>query len=96
MIEYLLNAIRATAGKEIGISAIIEDNGKPIEEGCRVTLFDKDGIFMLTIGGEYLGDGLWSFKIPAEATQDLRGRYWYRICSPVESLCFKQPLYLID
>jgi hypothetical protein len=96
MIEYLYNAIRATAGKEIAISAIIEDNGEPITEGCRITLFDKDDSLLDSINGEYIGDGFWSFRIPAELTQGKCGRHWYRICTPVASLCFKQPIYLCD
>ena len=96
MIEYLYDAIRATAGQDIGVSAIIENAGEPVEEGCHIMLFDKDITLLETVAGTYIGEGLWNFTIPAEATEGRRGRHWYRICTPVESLCFRQPLYLCD
>lgn len=96
MLEFLYNAIRATAGQDIAVSAIIEDNGEPITEGCHIMLFDKDSVLLEMVAGEYIGEGLWSFRLPAELTKGRCGRHWYRICTPVESLCFKQPLYLCD
>lgn len=96
MIEYLYDAIRATAGEKIELSAIIETaEGEPITEMCHVMLFDKDNTELLTTcNGTFITElGLWHFVIPGEVTKDLRGRYWYRICTPEASLCFRQPIY---
>ena len=97
MVEYLHNAIRATAGDEITVAAIIEQNDIPITEGCHIMLFDKNSVLLETLDGGYDAEnGVWYFTIPGELTKGKYGRYWYRICSPVESLCFKQPLYLCN
>lgn len=94
MIEYLLNAIRATAGNDVEITAIIEDDtGAPITENCHIMLFDKDLKLLSTFDGNYQGDGFWAFTIPADETKGKQGRHWYKICTPQSSLCFTQPLY---
>lgn len=97
MIEYLHNAIRATAGDDLTIAAIIASNDVPITEGCHIMLFDKNSVLLETLDGSYIPEtGIWYFTIPGELTKGKHGRHWYRICSPVESLCFKEPLYLCD
>lgn len=97
MVEYLYNCIRATAGDDIGISAIIEtEAGEPITEHCHIMLFDKDNELLHTLDGQYLEElGTWQFTIPGELTAGKTGRYWYRICTSQESLCFKQPIYFV-
>lgn len=96
MIEYLYNCIRATAGQDVAISAIIEDaSGAPVTEHCHIMLFDKDQKLLATFDGNYIEDGLWAFTIPAQDTEGKSGRYWYKICTDVESLCFVQPIYFI-
>lgn len=96
MIEYLYDAIRATAGEKIELSAIIENaEGEPITGMCHVMLFDKDNTELLaTYDGTFIEElGLWNFTIPGEATKGRLGRHWYRICTPEASLCFRQPIY---
>jgi hypothetical protein len=96
LIEYLYNAIRATAGEEITIAAEITDiNGIPILKGCHLNLYsDKERL--TTINGELDEFGVWQFTIPAEVTANLTGRYWYCMCSENHNTFnFKQPLYLI-
>ena len=98
MVEYLYNCIRATAGSNVEISAIIQDaNGADITEGCHIMLFNKDCALLDTIDGAYIAEiGTWQFTLPAEITKGKVGRYWYRICSHSDSLCFKQPIYFIE
>ena len=94
MIEYLDTAIRATAGEDICICAEITDSeNNPVTENCHIMLYDNLSL-LATINGVFDGE-LWSFDIPANTTAGLKGRYWYCICADMESLCFKQPLYLI-
>lgn len=94
MIEYLHDAIRATAGEEICICAEITDNkGTAITENCHIMLYDSLSL-LVTVMGVYDGE-VWYFDIPADITAGLKGRYWYCICADNTSLCFKQPIYLI-
>lgn len=95
MIEYLYNAIRATAGEDITISAKITDEiGEPISIGCHLNLYDDNGQ-IAKIDGECI-DGLYEFTIPAETTTNLHGRYWYCMCDEKHiKLQFKQPIYLV-
>lgn len=95
MIEYLHNAVRATAGEDICICAkITDDSGIAIENGhCHVMLYD-DLSLLATVDGACI-DGAWEYVIPADVTKGLCGRYWYCICVENSSLCFKQPIYLI-
>jgi len=94
MIEYLYNCIRATAGQDVGISAIIESSsGAPITEGCHIMLLNKEQQLLATYDGSHIADGLWTFIIPAKETEGKAGRYWYKICTHQESLCFTQPIY---
>jgi hypothetical protein len=97
MIEYLYDAIRATGGEDIVVSAAITDvNNTPISSGCTFTLFD-DKREIYHIDGEYYPEnGEWQFVLPANATKDLpKGRYWYCVSYNSQGLNFKQPLYLI-
>lgn len=93
MIEYIYDAIRATAGSDIIIAAeITEDNGECITEGCTLILYIDEK--MLEYNGA-LNNGMWEFIIPASATSGLKGRYWYCIKHNGNQLCFKQPIYLV-
>lgn len=97
MIEYLYNAIRATAGQDITISAAItDDDGNILTEGCHIMFFDPDKELIATFDGEFNEEiNEWSFTIPAETTEGLNGRYWYCICYFNANLCFKEPIYLV-
>lgn len=95
MIEYLYNAIRATAAQDITLTAILTDaDGKPIETNCALMLHN-DTDMIGKYNGIYLINGVWNFTIPAEATKDLTGRFWYCICEKNSDICFKQPIYLV-
>lgn len=93
MIEYLHNAIRATAGEDIVIIANIAEDGVDIQSGCGIVIHTNDEE-ELAFPGEYIDD-FWYFTIPAEATVGLNGRYWYHLYKDDDSICFKEPLYLI-
>ena len=94
MLEYLYDAIRATAGSDIQIAAkVFDDLGNPIVEGCEFVLHIDDET-MITVGGDYVDD-TWVFPIPAEFTKDLKGRYWYCMKHHSEQLCFKQAIYFV-
>lgn len=97
MIEYLYDAIRATTGQDIHIAAeITDDNGIVITEGCYIDLFGPDKELIASFNGEYsVENSEWIFTIPAEQTEGLVGRYFYRIAYNGQSLCFRQPLYLV-
>lgn len=98
MIEYLHDAIRATAGQEIAVAAeITDDNGDSIFEGCHIMLYAPDReTLVATFDGTYNAEkNEWTFIIPGEATEGLHGRYWYCICYFNANLCFKQPVYLV-
>ena len=94
MIEYLYDAIRATAGTDITIAAEVEeDNGETAElENYSLVLHINEK--MLEFNGEN-AEGIWEFTIPAAATSGLNGRFWYCIKKNGTMLCFKQPIYLI-
>ena len=96
MIEYLYNAIKATAGEEITITAkITNDDGVCITSHCHLMLYDNEEL-LITVHGTFVeAEEVWEFTIPAEATKYLSGRYWYCICGKLGSLCFKEPIYLI-
>lgn len=94
MIEYLYNAIRATSGDDITITAEIrDDDGECISNGCSLMLWDDEKL--LTSVDGMLIDELWSFTIPASTTTGLSGRYWYCISLHHNKLQFKQPIYLV-
>lgn len=92
MIEYIYNAIRATAGQDITLPAeITTETGEDITEDCQLHIF-KDKEMIIAVDGIYK-EGEWAFTIPAEKTKDLYGRYFYCIGHKGSSLCFKQPIY---
>ena len=95
MIEYLYDAIRATAGEEISIAAkIVNDSGIPVDTGCHLNLYN-DNEMIISVEGSYVEEA-WQFTIPADVTTNLIGRYWYCICSETHNkLNFKQPIYLV-
>lgn len=95
MIEYIHNAIKASAGQPIGVTAKItnEDNTE-ITDNCSL-MIHTDKEMLLSVEGIYLGSSIWQFEVPAEATKGLKGRYWYCICNDNNNLCFKEPLYLV-
>lgn len=96
MIEYLYDAIRAHAGNDITISAIVtDDEGKDITENVSLVLHDKDRKTMLAEFQGTFTEGEWLFLIPAEHTKGLNGRYWYCVTHKGSALCFKQPVYLV-
>lgn len=96
MIEYLLNAIRMTAGEENAVFARISEDTDPISTGCSFALHAQDGSMLAAVPGEYMElDNLWKFTIPAELTKGLSGRYWYCFQHEGQSLCFQEPLYLV-
>lgn len=95
MIEYLHNAIRATAGTPIVITAVITDDSEsPIESGCCLGLHNDKEMMAMYEGTFNADTQLWEFAIPAEDTADLCGRFWYCIKHNDEMLCFKEPIYL--
>lgn len=93
MIEYLYDAVRASAGADITLTAIITDSeNQCVEADCALMLHSDDEMIG-NFKGDYLGDGIWSFTIPKEYTN--KGRYFYCICEKTANLCFKQPIYFV-
>lgn len=97
MIEYLYDAIRAVAGQDINVGAMITDaNEELITEDCYLVLCsDEDGELYKAQGIFQDFNGMWQFTIPASITTGLKGRYLYDIRYKDENLCFKQPIYLV-
>ena len=97
MIEYLYNAIRATTGQDICICADITNaEGVLLTEGCYINFFSPEKEFIASFDGTYDADSSeWKFVIPGEATKGLVGRYFYCIAYNGQSLCFRQPIYLV-
>lgn len=96
MIEYLYDAIRAVAGQDLAISAVItNDDNEPITENCNLVLHFKDGS-MFVAPGLYISEvGQWTFNVPASATLGKDGRHQYCIQHDGVNLCFKKPMYLL-
>ncbi len=92
MIEYLYDAIRATAGADVDIITRITEDGESVDGVCLVLHVDDE--HMIIVEGVQSGDA-YSFKLPAEATKDLKGRYMYCFKREDEMLCFKQPIYFV-
>lgn len=96
MVEYIYDAIRATANTDTQIAAVITDEeGAAITEGCSLVLSDDKGL-LLTVDGIYY-ENTWFFTIPADVTKDFRGRYWYCIHDKENkrNFSFKQPIYFV-
>lgn len=95
MVEYLLNAIRATAGEDATIIANIAEDGVDITTGCGIMLH-IDESKVLHFEGEYDTESeLWFFTIPGDVSKGLEGRYFYCLCKDNNTLCFKEPIYFI-
>ena len=96
MIEYLYDAIRAVAGQEINVAAVItDDDDNVITSGCKFVFHPTDED-MITFDGVYIEETRsWQFTIPAEVTKGLSGRYCYCIQKDDKNLCFKTPFYLV-
>ena len=93
MIEYLYNAIRASAGTEVTISAkITDDNDIPITDECVLLVHENDK--HIEVEGVYI-ENTWFFTIPAEVTAEMNGRYWYCFKHGDVQLSFKQPIYFV-
>jgi hypothetical protein len=94
LIEYIDNAIKATAGENICLIAKVIDSLGNNLEACTFCLFDdNEKLFM--VDGLFNGT-VWEFYVPAEATAELKGRYWYAVCDETDtSLCFKNPIYFM-
>ena len=98
MVEYLYDAIKAVAGQSITVNAWITDEDENvITSDCSFMLHDENGDKLLaTVDGIYLPENLMmEFTLPAEATQGLKGKYWYCIQHANSNLCFMQPIYLV-
>lgn len=96
MIEYIDNAIKASAGEDLCIIAKASDAFGDALESCSFSLFDGDNkIFM--VYGLLNESNHWEFHIPASATETLaHKRYTYCVCDADHvSLCFKSPFYLV-
>ena len=92
MIEYLYDAIRATAGADVTIVSRIVEDGACVENvGFMLHLDDEHAI---VIAGE-LENETYQFVIPADITKDLKGRYWYCFCQEGKPLCFKEAIYFV-
>ena len=91
MIEYLNDAIRATAGTELNIVTRISEDGEPID-GVQLVLH----LGTIEVVADGFQDGeVYVFTIPAEITKGYSGRFWYCFRREDEMLCFKQPFYLV-
>lgn len=95
MIEYLYDAIRATIGDDIEVTAtILGSDGEPMDEGCHMMIYDGEDMVFDTVGSCF--EDVWTFTIPADVTKTLKGRYKYCICDKDSTdLCFKQPIYFV-
>lgn len=92
MVEYLYDAVKATAGEVIAVSTrITDDEGNVNSSGCVIEVY-KDDTQISTTPGELSGEE-YSFNIPAIIET---GRYFYLIKDlEGNSFEFKQPLYLV-
>ena len=98
MIEYIYDCIKASAGTDITIKAVITTNvtDSEIEGKCSLEVYDKDDkdiVIYNTVGT--VTDGIWTFIIPAKITEGLSGRYWYCVKYFDNTICFKEPMYLM-
>ena len=96
MIEYIYIGIRAHAGNDLTISAIVTNEaGEEITENITLVLHDKDRETMIySVVGTYSEEAKeMTFVIPREITKGKSGRYWYCIQHEGNALCFKEPIY---
>ena len=95
MIDYIDNAIRATSGEDICLVAKATDAYGDILEACSFHLHDDNEV-LFAVEGLLNDDGIWEFHIPARATANFKGRYWYSVHDEHNiSLCFKSPIYFM-
>ena len=96
MIQYIDDMIKATSGEDICICAKATDAYGECLEGCFFCLFDYDMNKLFMIEGYLNADYIFEFYIPAIATKNLKGKFWYSVCDKDDvSLCFKNPMYLV-
>lgn len=98
MIEYLYNAIVASAETDIEIVAkVTSAEGAPINSNCNLVLYDNDGAEKYIVNGETVDtNGYWRFIIPADETRGKKNsRLFYCIREGNKPLCFKEPVYLM-
>ncbi len=98
MVEYLYDAIRAVAGQEIVVNAVIADeNENLITENCYFVLHDEatHEVIAKVLGNYLVDNACWEFSISPELTKGRFGRYMYCIQHDDSNLCFKQPIYLM-
>ena len=94
MIEYLFDAIRATAGSDNIIAAKVSDElGNPVTSDVVLRIHLNDGK-MIDVIGDPVNDTLY-FSIPASVTEGLKGRHSYCVRHLDEQLCFMQPIYFV-
>lgn len=94
MIEYLYNAIRASAGTPITIAAnVMDESGNAVKEGLKFVIHLEDDSMVMIDG--YFNQDMTLFEVPAAVTKDLKGKYWYCIKQDNMQLCFKQPIYFV-
>ena len=94
MVEYLYDAIRASAGDNVSLGAVIPDATG--DEDCVLRLYDDErNEFFVADGFFDTENEYWGFTIPSEITSTLHGRYWYCICDRGVKLQFKQPIYFV-
>ena len=96
MIEDLYDAVGASDGEDMTITATIRDNdGTTITDGCALRIFDEDGTLIEEVGGTYYTDvGRWEFKFTLP-THKARARYFYTIAHNGEDMNFKARIYLV-
>ena len=96
MVEYLYDAIKATAGRDINIIArVLDEFGNEVSENVLLTIYDKDSKEKLMEIAATDGGDSWVFAIAADVTKNFKGRYWYSIRHNNEDLCFLQPIYFV-
>lgn len=96
MTEYISNAVRASAGNPIVITAkITENDGTVITDDCALRVFDNEGAQVLEEEGTYYSDVQeWEFKFELPYNS-ARNRYFYTISHNGIDLAFKAPIYLV-
>lgn len=96
MIEYLYDAVRASDGEDMTITATIRDNnGTAITDGCALRIFDEGGALIEEVGGTYYTDAKrWEFEFTFP-THKARARYFYTIVHNGEEINFKARIYVV-
>ena len=96
MIEYVYDAVRASDGEDVTITATIRENdGTTITDGCALRIFDEGGALIEEVGGTYYTDVNrceFNFTFP---TYKARARYFYTIAHNGEDINFKARIYVV-